>query len=229
MDKLDIYVYTDIKGIRKAKGSYIWLIEMQTQKTPVTLWDKKETEAVTGRIAELQGLIQALGRTTRSCEIILHISNENLYNVFQNGWLEAWSSSGWKDCKGEPVKDAEKWSEFYQLLKKHTLLGVSKEHHSYSSWMQNQLGDSKGESSEDRLKGSYETIRKFKELIESLDMSDFEESAELQTLINGVCETLFRKFRISQMQTKTDSEKSENPESLINGVCRGGYINMRGE
>lgn len=217
MDKLDIYVYTDIKGIRKAKGSYIWLIETQGKSGPVTLWDKKETEAVTGRIAELTALTEALGRTTRPCEIAFHISNENLFNVFRNNWIEAWHSSGWLDCKGEPVKDADKWQAFYDLAKRHNILDVSIGHHSYSSWMESQLGDSKSETSEDRLNGSYETICKFKELIESLDMSDFEENTELQTLINGVCETLFRKFKISQTQINTESIKGESPESMIIG------------
>lgn len=217
MDKVDIYVYTDIKGIRKAIGSYIWLIEMQTQKGPVTLWDKKETEAVTGRIAELTALTEALGRLTKPCEIMYHITNGNLEKTFQNNWIELWRSSGWIDCKGDPVKDRDKWQLFYDRFKKHTSLGISTAHHSYSSWMQSQLGSSDSESSESRISGSYDTIRKFSELIESLEISDFEENAELQTLINGVCERLFEKFKIFPRHTNTGTIRVGNPQTQING------------
>ena len=177
MDKLDIYVYTDIKGIRKAKGSYIWLIEMQKEQGPVTLWDKKETEEVTGRYAELTALTEALSRVTKPCRISLHISNDNLMNVFRNKWVEVWSSSGWLDSRGEPIKDSEKWQQFYERFKIHEIEEISISHHSYSSWMQNQIGDSKSETSESRISSSYDTISKFHELIESLDTSDFEDNA----------------------------------------------------
>ena len=217
MDKVDIYVATDIKGIRKASGSYIWLIEMQTPKGPVTLWDIKETEAVTGRIAELTALTEAFGRLTKPCEVVLHITNSNLEKTFRNNWIEAWNSSGWIDCKGEPVKDMDKWQLFYERFKKHTCLEISALRHSYSSWMQNQLGLSEGESSESRIKGSYDTIRKFSELIESLEISDFEENAELQTLINGVCDKLFEKIKNLQKGTNTGFVRVENPQTQING------------
>ena len=83
--------------------------------------------------------------------------------------------------------------------------------------MQNQLGSSKSESSENRLSGSYDTIKKFSELIESLEISDLEENAELQTLINGVCDKLFKKFRISERRSNTGTVKVENPQSMIKG------------
>lgn len=211
MDKVDIYVCTDIKGIRKAAGHYIWLIEMKTPKGPATLYDKKETEAVTGRIAELTALTEALGRITKPCEITFHIANNNLIRTFQNRWPEAWKASGWMDCKGEPVKDAEKWKLFDERASRHTILGVTDEPHSYSSWMNNELGIAKSESALSRIEGSYATISEFKDLLERLEPSDFDGNEEMQTLINGVCELLFTKFRISQRRTNTGTVRMENP------------------
>lgn len=211
MDKVDIYVCTDIKGIRKAAGHYIWLIEMKTPKGPVTLYDKKETEAVTGRIAELTALTEALGRITKPCEITFHIANNNLIRAFKNQWLDAWRASGWMDCKGEPVKDAEKWKLFDERASRHTILGVTDEAHSYSSWMNNELGIANSETSQSRIEGSYATISEFKDLLERLEPSDFDGNEELQTLINGVCELLFTKFRISQRRTNTGTVRMENP------------------
>ena len=211
MDKVDIYVCTDIKGIRKAAGHYIWLIEMKTPKGPVTLYDKKETEAVTGRIAELTALTEALGRITKPCEITFHIANNNLIRTFKNQWLDAWKASGWMDCKGEPVKDVEKWKLFDERVSRHTILGVTDEAHSYSSWMNNELGIANSETSQSRIEGSYATISEFKDLLERLEPSDFDGNEEMQTLINGVCELLFTKFRISQRRTNTGTVRMENP------------------
>ena len=203
MDKVDIYVCTDIKGIRKAAGRYIWLIEMKTPKGPVTLWDRKETEAVTGRIAELTALTEALSRITKPCEIMFHIANNNLVRTLQNQWIEGWKANDWLDCKGEPVKDAEKWKLYEEKVCKHEIVGISEEPHSYSSWMNSQLGIAKSETVQSRIEGSYATISQFRDLLERLEPSDIEGNEELQTLINGVCETLFSKFKIAPSRMNT--------------------------
>lgn len=212
MDKLDIYVSTNIKGIRKGSGSYIWLIEMQTSKGPVTLCDKKEISDVTGRIAELTALTTALGRIKKPSELVFHITNSNLAKVFAKDWIQTWKESGWMDAKGDPVKDAEKWKAFYELYEKHKVLEITEDYHSYSSWMQNELGIEVGEEPQTRISSSYDKIRTCLETIESLDLSDVEENEELQTLINTLCRALFEKFGITQKSMNTGFVRMENPQ-----------------
>ena len=77
--------------------------------------------------------------------------------------------------------------------------------------MNNELGIAKSESAQNRIEGSYATISEFKDLLERLEPSDFDENEELQTLINGVCELLFTKFRISQSRTNTGTVRIKNP------------------
>ena len=212
MDRVDVFVRTNIKGIRKASGAFIWLLEMQSSKGPVTRSEKKSVLNVTGRIAELMALIKALERMTKPCEIMLHVSNSNLAKTIDKGWLDTWAESGFIDAKGEEVKDADRWRRFHELLKQHTLLGVTCEHHTYSSWMDNELGMNT-EVPESRINTSYDTILKITELIESLDLSEVDESGELTNAINTLCGAFFEKFKITQNRMISGFVKIENTQS----------------
>lgn len=213
MDRVDVFVRTNIKGIRKASGAFIWLLEMKSAKGPATLSEKKSVLNVTGRIAELMALTKALERMTKPCEIMLHVSNGNLAKTIDKGWIDTWAESGFIDAKGDEVKDADKWKQFYELFKQHTFLGVSCEHHEYLSWMDSELGMQNTEVAESRISTSYDTILKITELIESLDLSEVSENDELTNAINTLCGAFFEKFKIPQNRMTSGFVKFENAQS----------------
>lgn len=217
MDRVDVYVSTDIKGIRKADGQIIWLLEMQSQKGPVTRCDRETVTNETARIAELTALTRALSRMTKPCEIMLHITNQNLAKTFDKNWIDTWAETDFMDCKGEPMKDVDKWREFYKLYKQHKLLGVSCETNSYSSWMRNELGLKNDDVAQSRINGSYDTILKIQEMVESLDLSDAAESEEMTNAINTLCETFFKKFTITQNLTTSGFVRIEKAKSRKSG------------
>lgn len=189
--RVDIYAQTNIKGIRKSSGAFLWLIETQSAKGPATLNGKKSVLNVTGRIAELMALTCALERLTKPCEIMLHVNNPNLAKTLDQGWFSAWVESGFIDCKGEEIKDADKWRHFHELLKIHTLIGITSERHTYSSWMAMELG-----MEDEPKKNTYcDKIMQAAEIIESIDLSEAAGVKDAENAINTLCAAFYEKFK----------------------------------
>ena len=213
MDRIDIYALTNIRGIGKSSGAFIWLFEFMTSKGVVTRNEKKSVVNVTARIAELMALIKALERITKPCEIMIHVSNSNLAKTLENGWIHTWAETGFINAKGEQMKDAALWQQFYDLFKQHTFLGVTCERHTYTSWMKTELGMSNDEVPETRISSSYDTILKITEMVQSLDLSEVSESEEMTNAINTLCRAFFEKFKITQICKNTGFLKIKNSES----------------
>ena len=202
--RVDIYVQTNIRGVRKSSGAFLWLIETQSAKGPATLNGKKSVLNVTGRIAELMALICALERLTKPCEIMLHANNQNLAKTIDQGWFSTWVESGFIDCKGEEVKDADKWRHFHELLKIHTLIGITSERHTYSSWMAMELG-----MEDEPKKNTFcDKIMQAAEIIESIDLSEAAGVKDAENAINTLCAAFYEKFKpINSGFVKIESSK----------------------
>lgn len=214
--RVDIYVQTNIKGIRKSSGAFLWLIETQSTKGPATLNGKKSVLNVTGRIAELMALTCALERLTKPCEIMLHVSNPNLAKTLDQGWFSAWVESGFTDCKGEEIKDADKWRRFHELLDIHTLIGITSERHTYSSWMAMELG-----MEDEPKENTYcDKIMQAAELIESIDLSEAAGVKDAENAINALCAAFYEKFK----PINSGVVRIESAQSGIKQLCGGDLV-----
>lgn len=209
--RVDIFAKTNIKGVRKSSGAFLWLIETQSAKGPATLNGKKSVLNVTGRIAELMALTCALERLTKPCEIMLHVSNPNLAKTLDQGWFAAWVESGFIDCKGEEIKDADKWRHFHELLKIHTLIGITSERHTYSSWMAMELGM----EDEPKKNTCCDRIMQAAELIESIDLSEAAGYKDAENAINTLCAAFYEKFK----PTNSGFVKIESSGDSIKQLC----------
>lgn len=135
MEKINLYVHTDVKGKRTAPGHYIYVLEFMTSRGPATLTAKEEVEDCTNKKAELRAINSALKRLTKPCAVLIHAENVNLLAALQNEWYRKWEEDGWKNSRGLEIEDTEEWQEFSGLMKENTLLGAVKDDHSYLSWM----------------------------------------------------------------------------------------------
>lgn len=135
MEKINLYVHTDIKGKRTAPGHYIYVLEFMTSRGPATLTAKEEAEDCTNKKAELRAINSALKRLTKPCAVLIHAENVNLLAALQNEWYRKWEEDGWKNSRGLEIEDTEEWQEFSGLMKENELLGAVKDDHSYLSWM----------------------------------------------------------------------------------------------
>ena len=90
--------------------------------------------------AVLVTLAEALERMTVPCEICIH--TRDVYVCSRIAKLEALAGAGWRDSKGELIKNAEEWQQVYaavhNLPDAHKISGRSGKH-SYSEWLKEEM------------------------------------------------------------------------------------------
>lgn len=141
MDKFEvtIFIETSLRGpaIRRAAGE--WLIEyIKRTGEPETRQGILAKERTTENALALELLRDALSRLTKSCSVRVNTQCEHILNVMQNHWLPQWEKNGWKNAKGQPVKNEELWKECRALMLKHSVY-FEKGESSYRDVMQREI------------------------------------------------------------------------------------------
>lgn len=213
MEKINIYIHTSIRSIRQqALGMIIWILEFMTSKgEPATITNKKEI-AATWKEAELIALIQALGRVNRPCELTIYAENSGVMSALNNGWIDKWSKSDWKNSKGELVEDDDWWQTLHKALSIHKVAQVLNEPNEYTSWMCSECGEELKES-EIQYSSTRKAIEQIIKGIESLDIAVVESHTDLRKLVFVSTETLFEKFDFLQTSENSGFVSIENTQS----------------
>lgn len=139
MTHVDIYLETSstYQGITDRKCSYVLSVSIRGEERTREGFGHFEG---TYHQAVLITLAEALERMTAPCEICVH--TRDTYVCSRIPKLEELSGSGWKDSKGELIKNAEEWQRVYlaahALSDAHELTGRSGKH-SYSGWLQEEM------------------------------------------------------------------------------------------
>jgi len=227
---INIFIHTNIKTpIKHSDGAYIYVIEHWGKKegtaieklpAPVTLNEKKTVHALTQREAELEALIEALGRFTGSpCELTIYAENLNLVGALRQEWYKSWHDAGWVKADGkEPVADAERWQRLYDALAPHELYQATIEPHSYTSWMANEIASDKPdtkESLEMLMKSITEAEQNFRRYTEPLEKSDILENDDIQKCISVWMKSAFEFIRPHVKSKNGGYVKIISPENTI--------------
>lgn len=109
------------------------------------LQNEKTEKVLVEEILESAGT-EALERMTVPSEICVHTRDAYVSSRILK--LEELAGSGWKDTKGEPIRNAEEWKRVYAAV--HALpdahqLSEKTEKHSYSGWLQEEMEKRKDE------------------------------------------------------------------------------------
>lgn len=134
LNRVDIYINTDIRGPRARDGTAWYILETETSRGPANVGDKLRLEQSTEKQAELTALLAAARRIRGACELHIFTESQFLAAGWRLGWIEGWKKNGWKTSKGEPVAFYEMWQELDQILSIRPTEFHIGEHHSYSSW-----------------------------------------------------------------------------------------------
>ena len=134
MKEISIYFYSTIKGGRIQNGAYSYLLEMQTEKGPVTLSKAEKVFFMTAHKSELIALAAALKRIQKSSRLVIYTDSGYVAANVRDR-LVFWNKNGWKTAKGKPVKHQKEWQEIYQLLVGHAFKFVISTEHGYYLWM----------------------------------------------------------------------------------------------
>lgn len=139
MWKVDIYLETDstFQGKRERKCGYVLsTMAGNEEKTKENFGISKGTYHQSVLIA----LIEALSRMNVSSEICVH--TQDSYVASRLLKLEEMAGEGWRDSKGELIKNAAEWEQVYRLIhafpEAHKMTARS-EKHSYSTWLQEMM------------------------------------------------------------------------------------------
>lgn len=140
MQTVDIYIDTGIKGPKPRQGSYMYIVAMETNKGTADIGNMKTLPETTENGATLAALEEALKRIAKPCKLVIHLECNYVATAFQRDWISQWKNNDWKNARGKPVADAEKWRSIEYLLNAHEFSVCYKEPHTYREWMQRELG-----------------------------------------------------------------------------------------
>ena len=141
MKVVNIYVATDIKGVGKKKGRYIYLLETETSKGLATIHDIKEIEA-TRDVAELTALVAAVGRLKQyPADLNVYVDSEQLrLNIVH--YLQGWAKRNFCKQDGRRLSCWELWKALWENTRIFDMRVYNKTH-SYTNWLLKELDNGK--------------------------------------------------------------------------------------
>jgi len=75
--------------------------------------------STTNNRMELTAAVEALSRLKEPCRVKLHSDSAYLVNGLQQGWLDRWVRTGWRNSRGQPVENRDLWERLHALLNIH--------------------------------------------------------------------------------------------------------------
>lgn len=137
MSTVNLYVETNIKGVGKKTGKYIYLLETETSKGLATVHAIEEIEA-TRDIAELTAVAAAVKRLTNKADVLnIYVSSSSL-EVNLSRYLNIWAANNFCRADGRRLSQWELWKIVYENTSKIDIRVYNKTH-SYSNWLLKQL------------------------------------------------------------------------------------------
>lgn len=136
MQHVNLYTASGIRSPRAGNGKAGYILEMKTEKEPVTLTKTAEILNATANQSELRILIMALKRLTKKCSLTIY--TESGYVAAGLEALPQWRENGWKTSRGTDVANKEEWLEAAELLNGHEI-SVTTENHEYRAWLRNEV------------------------------------------------------------------------------------------
>ena len=136
MQHVNIYTASGIRSPRAGNGKAGYILEMKTEKEPVTLTKTAEILNATANQSELRILNMALARLIKKCSLTIH--TESGYVAAGIEELSRWQENGWKTSRGTDVANKEEWMETAELLNGHAV-SVTTENHEYRAWLRSEV------------------------------------------------------------------------------------------
>ena len=138
MEQVNIYIEDNFKGFQEQDGAVAFVIETIQKGVPFTLDEIRGLQRETPNQATMTGLILAVARLRRSCE--LDIYTENSYMAAGvTDWMSTWRENNWMTSRGKTVENIAEWQILDALLSRHKYRLHVKEPHSYKKWLQDKL------------------------------------------------------------------------------------------
>lgn len=127
-----------IKSPRESAGVIGYVVEVPTSRGPATFSNFHKIFATKNQ-AQIMALNMALARIKKmTLTFSIYADFDYLAAGFSQGWIDQWRENGWKNAKGEVVKNASLWQETLILLNGNGVMmhpGESK----YKKWLESEV------------------------------------------------------------------------------------------
>lgn len=139
--KVNIYTECSVKAPQKHIGCCYYIIEyLLKDGTPITRDGMIKEEDTTEQQLTLEALTEAINRLTRPCEILINTHSEYVFNNAGSYRYVIWQKAGWKNAKGQEVKNTELWQKYAEAAGAHDhVITYTKEEHSYQNVMRSKV------------------------------------------------------------------------------------------
>ncbi len=120
----EVEIYTDGSALgNPGPGGWAALLRYRDGKGRVheKLLQGGEPHTTNNRM-ELKALLEALKALKASCRVHVWTDSHYLKKAFTGGWLEKWTKKGWKNARGENVKNRDLWEALLEAAKEHELV-----------------------------------------------------------------------------------------------------------
>lgn len=135
MFEVNIYLETSLKGPGTRAGWYAAVVEYQTKHNGTKTREIFEyDEAITYHKSALRAFAKSLKILNKECNLTIYTDSVYLISSFQNH-LTKWEENGYKNAKGEDIKNQDEWQQISKLKKRHNVTFIQIKRHSYSMWM----------------------------------------------------------------------------------------------
>lgn len=133
MQEVNIYIELDSIGPRTRQGRYGYVLECG-QETREGFGYAEGT--VIARFLQAAG--EALGRINKPCAVNIFLRNRWLAHAINNE-IPVWQRQGWKNAKGEEIKNRELWQRLAAGAAPHDVMAFSFPETPYTDWLKREI------------------------------------------------------------------------------------------
>lgn len=128
---IEMYVSTTLHGSAKGIGKVMYTLRMA--KGEKQYYEKPpeigQADGTANRLV-LWSICRALERMPGERMILIYTENTYVASVINQGWLETWERNGWKNSRGNEIKDADLWKTILEKSREigHNIAAVAGKH-----------------------------------------------------------------------------------------------------
>ena len=119
MFKVNIYIDSSIKSVKKQTGWYGTIIEYIKSNGEPEQRELYEKVEATRNHTMLIALVESLKKLNRECDVTISMNCPYVCNNVVGGRIKQWKMNGWKTAKNEAVANEKEWKQLDDLLTKH--------------------------------------------------------------------------------------------------------------
>lgn len=142
MYDVNIYILTDINGIKKTNGQWGAVAEcIDRQGKTVTREEYGSSECTTKNQMTLQALYIMLSKLRAGCNVTVCMDNQWVINMIsgKDKPYKKWKLNGWRTARNESVANKKEWEKLETILDKYNITFTHKTNHSYKSYLEHEL------------------------------------------------------------------------------------------